>query len=90
MGQTVATPGALALFEEAALSVHTVLARHVCGDWAQMNAEDAQSNRDALQSGARVFSSYTVHGQTVWVITEAINDATGQRDSTCVLLPEEY
>ena len=66
-------------------TVLRVVARHVTGDWGDVCAEDAQSNVAALDTGARVFSSYQVAPDlTLWVITEA------DRSSTCVLLPSDY
>ena len=50
-----------------------------------MDAEDQQTNREALECGARVFSSYaTKNGQKLWIITEA------DRSVTTLLLPSEY
>ena len=43
------------------------------------------TNREALECGARVFSSYaTKNGQKLWIITEA------DRSVTTLLLPSEY
>jgi hypothetical protein len=43
-----------------------------------------------LVSGGRLLSAYRVGETRIYVITEAVNDATGRRDSTCILLPSEY
>lgn len=88
LGQIVATPGALALLEEHSIPVERLLARHVCGDWGDVCAEDAKANEEALSFGGRLLSSYTlVPGRAdtrVWVITE------WDRSVTTVLMPSEY
>ena len=84
LGQVVATPPLIATLKEKRLSVLPFIWRHQSGDWAAMEAEDAAANREALSNGARIFSSFTCHDVTIWVITEA------DRSSTCVLLPSCY
>jgi hypothetical protein len=84
LGQTVATPGALAALEEANVSPTSLLARHHQGDWGEFCSEDAQANHRALEEGSRIFSSYHVGARKVWVITEA------DRMATTVLLPQDY
>ena len=44
----------------------------------------------AVTSGARILSAYALRDARLWVITEAAYDDEGNRQSTCVLLPEEY
>jgi hypothetical protein len=60
------------------------LARHATGDWGELCAFDCRQNEIALREGYRVFSSYSVGMECVWVITEA------DRSVTTILLPEEY
>lgn len=85
LGQLCATPGAMALLEQNGQQPIHFIARHVSGDWSEMDAEDQQTNREALECGARVFSSYaTKDGQKLWIITEA------DRSVTTLLLPSEY
>jgi hypothetical protein len=85
LGKLVATPGALAALTEAGQSPMHFVARHVVGDWGECDEHDRQANEDALRNGERLFSVYrTAKGVKIWVITES------DRDSTCVLLPEEY
>jgi hypothetical protein len=84
-GLIVATPGALAALKESAEPPLMLLARHVAGDWGELDSHDKQANNRALVSGGRIFSAYrTSKGTKIWVITEA------DRSSTCLLLPEEY
>jgi hypothetical protein len=54
------------------------------GDWAEMENEDQQANRDAVTHGDRIFSAYTLQGTKFWVITES------DRSATTILLPSEY
>lgn len=86
-GQLVATPGALQVLQE--LDIIQVLGWHVTGAWEEMEAQDRAANEQALQDGSRIFSSFDVNGQKIWVITEAVND-DGIRASTCIMLPEDY
>jgi hypothetical protein len=78
MGRTVATPGAIAL----GIDLAPYMRRHYCGD---LDAEDKQANENSLNDGTRILSCYQVGGgRRIYIITEA------NRQSTCVLLPEEY
>lgn len=89
LGRIVATPGALALLEKHGAQPDRLLRRHVRGDWADMDPSDRAANAAAVKDGGRVFSSYLINKDKVWVITEAIND-DGVRHSTCILQPSEY
>jgi hypothetical protein len=85
LGQIVATPGALAAFEESGEQPGDFLRRHACGDWGDLCDEDRKENEFSLLHGFRLLSSYTLcSGTKIWVITEA------DRSSTTLLLPEEY
>ena len=85
LGQTVATPGVLALTAECGQSPTEFLRRHLSGDWGGIDAEDRQANEDALLDGDRLLRSYRVNnGQKLWIITEA------DRSSTTLVLPEDY
>ena len=89
-GQVVATPGALEALAKAGQTPHELLARHLRGDWGDLDAEDAALNDEALKDGSRLLSAYALKtGEKLWVITEAESD-DGQRASTCLLLPDEY
>ena len=90
LGQLVITPGALIVLTEHGVAPSDLLDRHVGGDWSEMAPEDRESNRRAVLSGGRIFSSYSLTSSVrVWVITEAKDD-DGVRASTCILLPSEY
>jgi hypothetical protein len=103
LGRLSATPGALALLAEIrdtgkpysvqcaaklddpmSLIVPFIM-RHAAGDWGDVSREDWKANDDALTSRTRVFSAYDLgEGRRLWIITEA------DRESTTVLLPDEY
>jgi hypothetical protein len=84
-GQLVATPGALDMLDDAQAHAWVYLLRHVTGDWGDVDPEDIRANEDAVRSGARVFSSYTIREHhRLWIITEA------DRAATTLLLPSEY
>ena len=81
------TPGIQALMEQRNESANKYLDLHFSDQWGDLTPDDIQANVEALEDGAlRVFSSYKLEGEEVkvWVITEA------DRESTTVLLPEEY
>ncbi len=84
-GVIVATPGALAALQKSGENAVHFLARHLRGDWGDVDEADAQANDHALTVDGRVLSAYTLKsGQRLWLITEA------DRSSTCLLLPDEY
>jgi hypothetical protein len=84
LGKVVATPGALKHLSEMGEDLFGYIARHATGDWGDLCAFDRRQNEIALRDGYRVFSSYDVSAERVWVITEA------DRSVTTILLPEEY
>jgi hypothetical protein len=91
LGDLVITPGANEALEKAQQSAFEILARHISGDWGDLDQHDKQQNELAIayegdvEKQNRVFSAYmTKLGEKIWVITEA------DRSSTCILLPEEY
>lgn len=87
IGKLVATPAALQVLQE--LDIIQVLGWHVTGAWEEMSQADRALNAQALKDGSRIFSSFEVNGEKIWVITEAVNDE-GIRASTCISLPEDY
>jgi hypothetical protein len=85
LGQVVATPGALEALESAQQDPLELLARHVRGDWGDLEEEDKQENELSVEQGFRILSAYTLSTEVkVWVITEA------DRSATTILLPREY
>ena len=89
LGTLAATPGALQALQRLGVSPLSLLRRHVTGDFGELYPEDLQANEQAIASGFRVFSAYTLtaaSGDTerFWVITES------DRSVTTVLLPSEY
>jgi len=84
-GQIVATPGALALLEQANKSPLEFLSRHLRGDWGNLCQEDKTENELSLKHGFRLLSSYPITDtEKLWGITEA------DRSVTTLLLPKEY
>ncbi len=90
LGRIVSTPGALHALQDSGQSASEFLARHVTGDWGDLDDEDKSLNNAALIDGSRLLSAYqTRKGEKLWVITEAVNEV-GLRYSTCLLRPDEY
>jgi len=86
----VATPGAVEALENAGQAPAHFLARHAACDWGEVDDEDKASNDEALITGMRLLSAYTLASDIrIWIITEAA-DENGQREATTILLPDEY
>ena len=85
LGRIVATPGALDAMEYAEVLPQKLLARHVSGDWGDLDKEDKRENELSVEKGFRILSSYKLDtGVRIWIITEA------DRSATTFLLPDEY
>lgn len=81
LGRIVATSGVVALN----LDLESLLRRHHCGDWGDLDEDDRRSNDAALIHGGRVLSHYClVGGVRIYIVTEY------DRSSTCIMLREEY
>ena len=90
LGRLAATPGALEAMAASGQTPDFFLARHVAGDWGDVDEEDWALNDQALVDGSRLLSVYrTLRGVRLYVITEATDDA-GNRAATTILLPDEY
>ena len=86
-GRLLTTPGAEEAMREANVSLLDLLARHLKGDWGDLDADDKRTNNEAVKSGEdRILSSYDLPtgSQRIWIITEA------DRSCTTALLPDEY
>jgi hypothetical protein len=85
LGRLVATPGALQALEACGEFPLTYLARHLHGDWGDLDEHDCKANQSALEHDDRLPSSYKLKdGTKLWIITEA------DRSSTTLLLPSEH
>jgi len=83
LGRIVATPNALEVLTE--IAIRSALARHMRGDWGDLDEHDKAENELSLAQGFRLLSAYqSAEGTKFWVITEA------DRSVTTVLLPEDY
>ncbi len=84
-GLVVATPGALSALAAAGQNAVHFLARHLGGDWGDVDAADGQAINYALTHRGRLLSAYTLStGERLWIITE------WDRSATTLLLPSEY
>jgi len=86
LGQTSATPDAIAVMVKFGINPSTLISRHVTGDWGDIPAEDAAENQFSLGKDLRIMSAYGPDGDPsrLWVITEA------DCSRTTILTPEEY
>ena len=72
LGRLAATPGAIRTLTGTAADPIEYLARHLAGDWGDLNAADRAANDRALQSGERIISGYRLgNDQKIWIIPEA-------------------
>ncbi|MCY1533314.1 hypothetical protein D9M68_686360 [compost metagenome] len=105
LGRVVATPGALALIHTSNSNPFALLAKHVTGDWGDIDPEDVQTNEDAVAHGLRVLSVYRLPLQVAVekgaAQTQPSQDVDehdnriwliteADRSVTTLLLPEEY
>ena len=84
LGAVVMTSGARDLMKELGLDPVHWLARHVTGDWGELDEHDKQANDTAVQQGERILSAYGTGENKLWIITEA------DRSVTTILRPDEY
>lgn len=105
LGRVVATPGALALMHVTNSNPFVLLAKHVTGDWGEIDPEDVQTNEDAVAHGLRVLSAYRLplqhapeEGGSAAQSTPRLDVdddriwviTEADRSVTTLLLPEEY
>lgn len=68
--------------------VQECLARHIKGDWGDLDDQDKKENQLSLGERLRLFSMYERKKMKsvgkIYIITEA------DRSSTCILFPDEY
>ncbi len=84
LGQVVSTPDALAFAENHQIDLLQLLNRHQTGDWGDLEDGDKEANEEALVNDTRIFSSYSVAENKIWIITEA------DRSFTTFLMPSDY
>ena len=84
MGTLVATPGAIEALEGVERNLVQLLARHVEGDWGNLDEHDVRENELSLKQGYRLFSAYNIEDEKFYVITE------WNRSVTTVLKPDDY
>ena len=90
IGKLVVTTRALALLAEHYVLPEDLLARHAVCDWGDCGVDAIMYNRKALKDGSRIQSIYLLPGDTrVWVVTDS-KDGEGVRETTTILLPQEY
>lgn len=82
LGEVVITTNAFNTLSPEA--INEALRRHASGDWGDLCPEDVEQNRQALEHGSRLFSSYGESTERFWIITES------DRSVTTILLPQDY
>ena len=85
LGQCVITPGAIVALTFNHVSPQLLLYRHSHGDYGDLSEEDKRLNDEAIETGDRILSAYSLaDGEKVWIISE------GDRSASTILLPSEY
>lgn len=84
MGEVVVTHEAHFSLQVRGRHPFQLLARHVEGDWGDIDEHDKMENEQSADQGGRIFSAYNIDDGMFYVITEP------DRSSTTILLPEEY
>lgn len=75
--------------------INICINRHINKDFGEMEEEDIESNKEAINNGSRIFSSYKIdknlnnENNKLWIITEAENEYK-ERKYTTILYPKEY
>jgi hypothetical protein len=73
------------VFEHGRRAVFDLLRRHASGDWGDdLDWEDVEQNRQALEYGKKLFSAYTLGANRIWITTES------DRSMTRIFEPDEY
>ena len=88
-GNLYTTPGALEVMTRAGVTPLLLLIRHGNLEQGELDNDDHAQNKEAVTTGARIFSAFKVAGEKLWVITEAIGQ-DGERESTTILTPADY
>jgi hypothetical protein len=71
LGRVVATPAALAAIEKSGQQPGDFLARHVSGDWGDLDAHDMAGNEFGLKHGFRLLSAYRTSAGAVQGFAES-------------------
>jgi hypothetical protein len=83
-GAVVVTPGANDLLKELGFDPSHLLARHITGDWGDLDEQDKEANDIAVLEKGRILSAYGTGASKLWIITE------WDRSVTTILRPDEY
>ncbi len=85
LGTVYGTPGAVEQLEKRGIPPEAYIARHVTGDWGDLDEGDRAENEFAVTRELRLLSAYQIDEHfTLWIITEA------DRSATTLLRPDEY
>lgn len=84
LGHVVVTRYCLNYAQKHGINLIELVVRHVNGDYGDLCKADQALNDLAIQSDARVFSSYTIKSAKFYVMTG------WDRSNTTVMLDEDY
>lgn len=86
-------PGEVVITEEANFSLairdrhpFQLLARHVEGDWGDIDEHDKMENEQSADQGGRIFSAYNIEDARFYIVTEPGEEG----NITTIYLPHEH
>uniref|UniRef100_A0A8R1E7G4 ParB domain-containing protein n=1 Tax=Caenorhabditis japonica TaxID=281687 RepID=A0A8R1E7G4_CAEJA len=77
LGAVSATPAAIEVLASNEVDFVTLIRRHARGDFGNVCPDDAQSNREAIENGSCIVSSYPVGNQDLVVSPKNVRDEPG-------------
>ena len=83
LGDVEGTPEAIARLKKNGIEMNTLLHRHQCGDWGDIDSKGWEANNLCLATGkGHLFSAYKMpQGGEVWVVT------FWDKNLTCIRMP---
>ena len=90
---TAAVNDLLEKSHEFRLGMFKRLSEHANGQWSELCDEDKQVNIEALKTGARIFSAWTIAGHKIYIITDGREQdrlVATECTVTTILTPSEY
>ena len=90
LGHLFFTPASRELMARHHIDLFALHHQHQHGDWGDLGTDDKNANDQALLDGNRILSAYVIGGKQLYLLTEPVNEESGMRRSTCLMLAKEY
>ncbi|TOH49873.1 type I restriction endonuclease subunit M [Vibrio parahaemolyticus] len=95
-GFFIVTSGVIGLLErykEFRVGIFRAIEDHSKGNWCETCSHDKKQNLKALETGERIFSSWTIDEHKIYIITEGRDPdplIANENTVTTILLPSEH